>query len=160
MKEYRLISLIAAVWMAIALSHAQDVPCTGSQYATDAAFFRTYASALSSDATASKKKAIVKARSAISLQINARGEEAARSQTRINGADKARLAELIQIATRQKAAALKVVCEQSGQAGGKYKTHLVVEIAKADVLAEILLQVKSDDSLKELFEEEKFKQAF
>ena len=46
------------------------------------------------------------------------------------------------------------------QSGGKYKTDVVVELPKAGVLSTIINQIKSDDKLKGLFEESKFKQAF
>ena len=160
MKCYRFISLLVTIVATITLAHAQNVPCSGSEYTTNAEFFRAYASALSSDATASKKKAMVNARTTISNQINAKGEAAAKSQSNISGANMTKFVELIQVATRQKAVGLRVICEQSEQTTGKYKTHLVVELTKADVLVEIISQVKSDDKLKALFEEGKFKQAF
>ena len=59
MKCYKFISLLAVFFAVTTLTHAQNAgPCTGSEYATDAEFFRAYASAQSSDATASKKKAM------------------------------------------------------------------------------------------------------
>ena len=54
----------------------------------------------------------------------------------------------------------RVICENSRQNGGKYKTDVVVELPKAGVLSTIINQIKSDDKLKGLFEESKFKQAF
>lgn len=63
MKCYKFISLLAVFFAVTTLTHAQNAgPCTGSEYATDAEFFRAYASAQSSDATASKKKAMTGAR--------------------------------------------------------------------------------------------------
>lgn len=160
MKYYRLFSLLVVLFITMTLAHAQNVPCTGSEFTSNAQFFRAYASAISSDATASKKKAMVNARTAISSQMNAKGESAAKSQSKINGTNMTQLIELIQIAVRQKAANLKVICENSEQTNGKYKTHLVVELAKNDILTEIIEQVKSENNLKGLFEEGKFAQAF
>lgn len=68
--------------------------------------------------------------------------------------------DLIHMATQQEAANLKVICENSRQSGGKYKTDVVVELPKAGVLSTIINQIKSDDKLKGLFEESQFKQAF
>ena len=68
--------------------------------------------------------------------------------------------DLIQMVTQQEAANLKVICENSRQNGGKYKTDVVVELPKAGVLSTIINQIKSDDKLKGLFEESQFKQAF
>lgn len=66
MKCYKFISLLAVFFAVTTLTHAQNAgPCTGSEYATDAEFFRAYASAQSSDATASKKKAMTGARTAL-----------------------------------------------------------------------------------------------
>ncbi len=76
------------------------------------------------------------------------------------GAGKTTLGNLIHMATQQEAANLKVVCENSRQSGGKYKTDVVVELPKAGVLSTIINQIKSDDKLKGLFEESQFKQAF
>lgn len=160
MRMYRFIGLLMAMLAATTLAMAQGTPCTGSQYTTNAAFFRAYASAMSSDATASKKKAMVSARAAVSKQINTKGEAAAKTQGKISGANLTRLMELIQVATRQQVSGLKVICESSEQTGGKHKTHLVVEVPKAEMLAEIISQVKSDATLKGLFEEGAFKQAF
>ena len=55
---------------------------------------------------------------------------------------------------------MKVICENSEQAGGRYKTHNVVEVTKASVLTNIVNSAKSDEKLKANFEEGKFKQAF
>lgn len=160
MKCCKFISLLIALLAATFVAHAQNAPCTGSEYSTNADFFRAYASALSSDVTASKKKAMVNARTTITNLVNAQAKDAAKSQSKISGADLEQFIGLVQIATRQKAATLKVICENSGQTAGKYKTHIVVELAKADVLKEIIAQINSDDKLKALFEEEKFKQVF
>ena len=82
MKCYKFISLLAVFFAVTTLTHAQNAgPCTGSEYATDAEFFRAYASAQSSDATASKKKAITGARTALENQIKTKAEAAAKSQT-------------------------------------------------------------------------------
>ena len=145
MKCYKFISLLAVFFAVTTLTHAQNAgPCTGSEYATDAEFFRAYASAQSSDATASKKKA----------------RTGAKSQTKISGADIAQFNSLIQGVIQQEVVKMKVICENSEQAGGRYKTHIVVEVTKASVLTNIVNSAKSDEKLKANFEEGKFKQAF
>ena len=155
MKCYKFISLLAVFFAVTTLTHAQNAgPCTGSEYATDAEFFRAYASAQSSDATASKKKAMTGARTALENQIKTKAEAAAKSQTKISGADIAQFNSLIQ------GVKMKVICENSEQAGGRYKTHIVVEVTKASVLTNIVNSAKSDEKLKANFEEGKFKQAF
>ena len=157
MKCYKFISLLAVFFAVTTLTHAQNAgPCTGSEYATDAEFFRAYASAQSSDATASKKKAMTGARTALENQIKTKAEAAAKSQTKISGADIAQFNSLIQ----QEVVKMKVICENSEQAGGRYKTHIVVEVTKASVLTNIVNSAKSDEKLKANFEEGKFKQAF
>ena len=142
------------------LQEAHAGPCTGSEYATDAEFFRAYASAQSSDATASKKKAMTGARTALENQIKTKAEAAAKSQTKISGADIAQFNSLIQGVIQQEVVKMKVICENSEQAGGRYKTHIVVEVTKASVLTNIVNSAKSDEKLKANFEEGKFKQAF
>ena len=91
-------------------------------------------------------------------------EMAASDKVRIQYASKyaewEQFLDLIQMVTQQEAANLKVICENSRQNGGKYKTDVVVELPKAGVLSTIINQIKSDDKLKGLFEESKFKQAF
>ena len=139
---------------------AQNTPCTGSAYSTNADFFRASASAQSGDATASKKKAVITARTAITNQIKAKAEKGAKSQSKFGSAEWEQFSDLIQMVTRQEAANLKVICENSRQSDGKYKTDVVVELPKAEVLSAIINQLKSDDKLKGLFEESKFKQAF
>ena len=43
MKCYKFISLLAVFFAVTTLTHAQNAgPCTGSEYATDAEFFRAY----------------------------------------------------------------------------------------------------------------------
>ena len=43
MKCYKFISLLAVFFAVTTLTHAQNTgPCTGSEYATDAEFFRAY----------------------------------------------------------------------------------------------------------------------
>ncbi|RGF16613.1 hypothetical protein [Phocaeicola massiliensis] len=161
MKCYKFISLLAVFFAVTTLTHAQNAgPCTGSEYATDAEFFRAYASAQSSDATASKKKAITGARTALENQIKTKAEAAAKSQTKISGADIAQFNSLIQGVIQQEVVKMKVICENSEQAGGRYKTHIVVEVTKASVLTNIVNSAKSDEKLKANFEEGKFKQAF
>ena len=156
MKCYKFISLLAVFFAVTTLTHAQNTgPCTGSEYATDAEFFRAYASAQSSDATASKKKAITGARTALENQIKTKAEAAAKSQTKISGADIAQFNSLIQGVIQQEVVKMKVIC-----AGGRYKTHIVVEVTKASVLTNIVDSAKSDEKLKANFEEGKFKQAF
>lgn len=139
---------------------AQNAPCTGSEYSTNADFFRASASAQSSDATASKKKAIIAARTLLSNQIKAKAEMAAQSQARFGDAERTQFMELVRGVTRQAGADLKVICEDTRQNGGKYKTDVVAEVPKADILSSLVGQAKSDDLLKGVFEEGKFKQAF
>ena len=161
MKCYKFISLLAVFFAVTTLTHAQNAgPCTGIEYATDAEFFRAYASAQSSDATASKKKAMTGARTALENQIKTKAEAAAKSQTKISGADIAQFNSLIHGVIQQEVVKMKVICENSEQAGGRYKTHIVVEVTKASVLTNIVNSAKSDEKLKANFEEGKFKQAF
>lgn len=160
MKSYKFICLLAVLFAMTTLIQAQNSPCSGSEYSTNAEFFRASASGQSADATASRKKAMASARTAITNQIKAKAEMAAKPQSNINGANMTQFLDLVQTATQQEAANLKVICENSQQTGGKYKTVLVTELPKAKVLASIIAQVKSDDKLKEGFDEEKFRQAF
>lgn len=85
---------------------------------------------------------------------------AAKSQGKFGSTELEQFADLLQAATLQKLAGLKVICEDSQQNSGKYKTSVVVELSKADVLSAIVNEVKSDSKLKGLFEESKFRQAF
>lgn len=160
MKYYKLICLLTLFLGMSTWVQAQNAPCTGSEYSTNAEFFRASASAQSGDATASKKKAVITARTTITNQIKAKAEMAAKSQSKFGNAELTQFLDLIQMATQQEAANLKVICENSRQTGGKYKTDVVVELPKAAVLSTIISQVKSDDKLKGIFEEGKFKQAF
>lgn len=160
MKYYKFICFLAFVLGMSTWVQAQNTPCTGSAYSTNADFFRASASAQSGDATASKKKAVITARTAITNQIKAKAEMAAKSQSKFGSAEWEQFSDLIQMVTRQEAANLKVICENSRQSDGKYKTDVVVELPKAEVLSAIINQLKSDDKLKGIFEESKFKQAF
>lgn len=160
MKSYKFICLLTVLFAMTTLVQAQNPPCSGSEYSTNAEFFRVSASGQSADATASGKKAMASARTAITNLIKAKAEMAAKSQSNINGANMTQFLELVQTVMQQEAANLKVICENSQQTGGKYKTVLVVELPKAKVLASIIAQVKSDDKLKENFNEEKFRQTF
>ena len=160
MKYYKLICLLTLFLGMSTWVQAQNAPCTGSEYSTNAEFFRASASAQSGDATASKKKAVITARITITNQIKAKAEMAAKSQSKFGNAELTQFLDLIQMATQQEAANLKVICENSRQTGGKYKTDVVVELPKAAVLSTIISQVKSDDKLKGIFEEGKFKQSF
>lgn len=69
MKYYKFIYFLAFVLGISTWAQAQSTPCTGNTYSTNADFFRASASAQSGDATASKKKAIITARTAITNQI-------------------------------------------------------------------------------------------
>ena len=89
-----------------------------------------------------------------------KAEAAAKSQTKISGADIAQFNSLIHGVIQQEVVKMKVICENSEQAGGRYKTHIVVEVTKASVLTNIVNSAKSDEKLKANFEEGKFKQAF
>ena len=160
MKYYKFIYFLAFVLGISTWAQAQSTPCTGNTYSTNADFFRASASAQSGDATASKKKAIITARTAITNQIKAKAEMAAKSQNKFGNAEWEQFLDLIQMVTQQEAANLKVICENSRQNGGKYKTDVVVELPKAGVLSTIINQIKSDDKLKGLFEESQFNQAF
>lgn len=68
--------------------------------------------------------------------------------------------DLIQMVTQQEAANLKVICENSRQNGGKYKTDVVVELPKAGVLSTIINQIKSDDKLKGLLKKASLSKRF
>ena len=151
MKYYKFIYFLAFVLGMSTWAQAQSTPCTGNAYSTNADFFRASASAQSGDATASKKKAVIAARTAITSQIKAKAEMAAKSQKKFGNAEWEQFSDLIHMATQQ---------ENSRQSGGKYKTDVVVELPKAGVLSTIINQIKSDDKLKGLFEESQFKQAF
>ena len=147
MKYYKFIYFLAFVLGISTWAQAQSTPCTGNTYSTNADFFRASASAQT-------------ARTAITNQIKAKAEMAAKSQNKFGNAEWEQFLDLIQMVTQQEAANLKVICENSRQNGGKYKTDVVVELPKAGVLSTIINQIKSDDKLKGLFEESKFKQAF
>ena len=160
MKYYKFIYFLAFVLGMSTWAQAQSTPCTGNAYSTNADFFRASASAQSGDATASKKKAVIAARTAITSQLNAKADMTNKSQKKFGNAEWEQFSDLIHMATQQEAANLKVICENSRQSGGKYKTDVVVELPKAGVLSTIINQIKSDDKLKGLFEESQFKQAF
>ncbi|MDE5676687.1 MAG: hypothetical protein K2G02_09155 [Phocaeicola sp.] len=160
MKSYKFICLLTLALGISALTQAQNAPCSGSEYSTNADFFRASASALSGDATASKKKATITARTAITYQIKAKAEMAAKSQSQFGNAELELFMELIQTVTLQEAAKLKVICENSRQENGKHKTDVVVELSKTAVLSTIIDHVKSDEKLKNSFEEGKFRQTF
>ena len=160
MKYCNFIYFLAFVLGMSTWAQAQSTPCRGNGYSTNADFFLASASAQSGDATASKKKAVIAARTAITSQIKAKAEMAAKSQKKFGNAEWKQFSDLIHMATQQEAANLKVICENSRQSGGKYKTDVVVELPKAGVLSTINNQIKSDDKLKGLFEESQFKQAF
>lgn len=160
MKYYKFICLLTLFLGMSTWVQAQNTPCTGSEYSTNTDFFRASASAQSGDATASKKKAVITARTTITNQIKAKAEMAAKSQSKFGNPELEQFLNLIQMVTQQEAAKLKVICENSQQNGGKYKTDVVVELPKAGVLSTIINQVKSDDKLKGIFEESKFRQAF
>ena len=68
MKYYKFIYFLAFVLGMSTWAQAQSTPCTGNAYSTNADFFRASASAQSGDATASKKKAVIAARTAITSQ--------------------------------------------------------------------------------------------
>ena len=138
MKYYKFIYFLAFVLGMSTWAQAQSTPCTGNAYSTNADFFRA----------------------AITNQIKAKAEMAAKSQKKFGNAEWEQFSDLIHMATQQEAANLKVICENSRQSGGKYKTDVVVELPKAGVLSTIINQIKSDDKLKGLFEESQFKQAF
>ena len=160
MKYYKFIYFLAFVLGMSTWAQAQSTPCTGNAYSTNADFFRASASAQSGDATASKKKAVIAARTAMTSQVKAKADVAAKSLKKFGNAEWEQFSDLIHMATQQEAANLKVICENSRQSGGKYKTDVVVELPKAGVLSTIINQIKSDDKLKGLFEESQFKQAF
>ena len=154
MKCYKFISLLVVFFAITTLTHAQSTgPCTGSEYTTNTEYFRAYASALSSDATASKKKAMTSARTALENQIKTKAEAAAKSQTKISGADIAQLNSLIQGAIQQEVVKMKVICENSEQTGGRYKTHIVVEVTKANVLTNIVNSAKNGEQRRVVFSE-------
>ena len=78
------------------------------------------------------------ARTALENQIKTKAEAAAKSQTKISGADIAQFNSLIHGVIQQEVVKMKVICENSEQAGGRYKTHIVVEVTKASVLTNIV----------------------
>lgn len=119
MKYYKFIYFLAFVLGMSTWAQAQSTPCTGNAYSTNADFFRASASAQSGDATASKKKAVIAARTAITSQIKAKAEMAAKSQKKFGNAEWEQFSDLIHMATQQEAANLKVICENSRQSGGK-----------------------------------------
>lgn len=82
------------------------------------------------------------ARTALENQIKTKAEAAAKSQTKISGADIAQFNSLIQGVIQQEVVKMKVICENSEQAGGRYKTHIVVEVTKASVLTNIVNSAK------------------
>lgn len=160
MKCYKFICLLTVFLGMSTLLPAQNAPCTGNEYSTNADFFRASASAQSGNVTASQKKATITARTGIANQIRAKAEMAAKSQSKFGNAELTRFLELVEMAIQQEASHLKVICEDSRQSDGKYKTDVVVELSKAEILSTLMGQVKEDGKLRGIFEEGKFKQAF
>ena len=109
MKYYKFIYFLAFVLGMSTWAQAQSTPCTGNAYSTNADFFRASASVQSGDATASKKKAVIAARTAITSQIKAKAEMAAKSQKKFGNAEWEQFSDLINMATQQEAANLKVI---------------------------------------------------
>ena len=97
MKYYKFIYFLAFVLGISTWAQAQSTPCTGNTYSTNADFFRASASAQSGVATASKKKAIITARTAITNQIKAKAEMAAKSQNKFGNAEWEQFLDPIQI---------------------------------------------------------------
>ena len=104
MKCYKFICLLTLLLGMSTWVQAQNTPCTGNEYSTNADFFRASASAQSGDATASKKKAIITARTTITNQIKAKAEMAAKSQSKFGNPELEQFLNLIQMVTQQEAA--------------------------------------------------------
>lgn len=160
MRYNKFIYVLILLWGMVVAIQAQQVPCTGSEYTSNQDFFRASASALSGDATASKKKAVITARTQISTQIKQKAQSAIASQSQWGETETTQFLSVVQAVIQQEVAGLKVICEEGTQTGGKYQTSVVVELPKAGVLTHILAQVKGHSTLKGVFDEGKFKQAF
>ena len=141
MKYYKFIYFLAFVLGMSTWAQAQSTPCTGNAYSTNADFFRASASAQSGDATASKEGGHCSPY-CNNQPDQSKGGNGCQVSKKFGNAEWEQFSDLIHMATQQEAANLKVVCENSRQSGGKYKTDVVVELPKAGVLSTIINQIK------------------
>ena len=137
-------------------SFAQNKICTGAEYSTNQAFFRATSNGNSIDVTASKKKALSNARIAIVSQITTKVEGAIQKQD-CEDMYKKKMIALAMIAIRQEAGNMKVICENSSQNNQKYASEVVVEISKDNIIKSITAQITGDNTLKNRFNIDKFK---
>jgi hypothetical protein len=139
-------------------SFAQGNKCTGEKYNTDASSFRAYSNSSSIDMTASRKKALSNARNAMSAQISKTIERTILQQN-IEQAYQKKAIELSMITIRQEIANVKVICEDCYKKGPKYTCEMVVELPKDRIKESIAAQIQNDNTLKDRFNIEKFKNA-
>lgn len=141
-------------------ANAQNKACSGKEFTTDELFFRIYADGLSSDMTASKKKAFSTARSNIISLVNASAEAALKSQGNIEAPYLTKMIGLMQMAVRQEGANIKTICENSTENNGKFKSEVVVELSKEKLIKRITEIITNDPTLKDKFKSDTFKSNF
>ncbi|MDV3309148.1 MAG: LPP20 family lipoprotein [Cyclobacteriaceae bacterium] len=143
-----------------------NIPCSGSDYFTNAKFFRANSLGESMDLAASKKKALA----------NARGELAASIQTTVKAVTdnylnsremnnkeeiEERFEQLNREVVNQKLQGIKTICEKQVKTNdGTYKTYIAIELSADDLVASYNERLSKDERLRIDYDYEKFKETF
>lgn len=143
-----------------------NIPLSGSQYRTDADFFRAVQSGESTNDAMAKKIAIQNARQELGAAIKAELEGVIENFGKEQAVDslseyKAQYSELMYTAVKETLVGATVVDEKLfKQANGKYKHYVCLQLAKEDIKKEVEKAISVDEKLKLEFELEQFKKVY
>lgn len=142
------------------------VPCSGSQYFTSEAVFRSNSIGESADQVISKKKALTNARAELAASIQTTVKTV--TDNYVNAREfnnKEEVEERFETLNREvvnkELSGLAVICEkQTRTSEGRYKTYIAIELSADQLVSAYNERLSNDDRLKIDYDYEKFKNTF
>jgi hypothetical protein len=142
------------------------VPCSGTEFFTNAKFFRSNSNGESQDQVTSKKKALANARAELAASIQTTVK--AVTDNYVNSREmnnkeqvEERFEQLNREIVDQKLTGIKTICEKLMRTeSGTYKTYIAIELSADDLVSAYKEKLSKDDRLKIDYDYEKFKETF
>src|SRR5688572_7318655 len=138
------------------------VPCSGSDFFTNAKFFRSNSIGESQDQVTSKKKALANARAELAASIQTTVKAVTDNYTNSREMNnKEQIEQLNREIVDQKLTGVKTICEKLMKTGqATYKTYIALELSADELVASYNERLSKDDRLRIDYDYEKFKETF
>ena len=145
----------------------QNLPCTGSDYFSNATFFKATAVGESLDQMTARKKAFATARQLLATNIESTIKIVSDNYVKSNEVNNTeevleKFENLSRTVVNRNLRRIKQICEKAtkSSSSGKYKYYIAIETSVNDIKSDLFKTLDQDQSLKVDYNYQKFKEIF